>query len=157
MDARFNRDELIRRIEKIGRFSSRITVTRRDAAAFLQDDLTRIARPLIYLDPPYFVKGQKGARLYEDYYSHADHVVVANVVKRLKVPWIVSYDAAPEVAALYGKFATIRYSLAYSASAHSASGDEFMFFSRGLLRPSVVSPAGVESRLVDATRLRAIS
>jgi DNA adenine methylase len=69
------------------------------------------------------------------------------------VPWIVSYDAVPEVAELYARFARIRYDLHYSAAIQNLSGSELMFFSPGLVAPSVAFPAGVRSSVVDQARL----
>jgi DNA adenine methylase len=152
MDARFTREPLIRRIQRIARFATRITVTRRDAAEYLRNVLPEIEGAFVYLDPPYYVKGAKGARLYENFYSPDDHAEIAQIVRRLKAPWIVSYDAAAQVAELYQGCATISYDLHYSAS-KNLQGAEFMFFSRGLRVPSVVSPAGIPTSLVDDTRL----
>lgn len=150
IDARFNREQLIRRIQRIGRFASRISVTRRDAADYLRHMLPDIENPFIYLDPPYYLKG---ARLYENFYSLSDHEEIASIVRELEVPWVVSYDAAAEVAGLYAGYPRISYSLFYSAATKNLRGTEFMFFSRGLVTPSVASPAGIPSRLVDDARL----
>src|SRR3712207_7307907 len=49
---------------------------------------------LVYLDPPYFKKGQK---LYENHYNPEDHAHVANLVSRIPHPWLVSYDGCPEI------------------------------------------------------------
>ena len=150
IDARFNRDQLIRRIQKIGRFASRITLTRLDAAEYLVEVLSHIETPFVYLDPPYYAKG---ARLYENSYSARDHEAVAAIVRALRVPWVVSYDAEPEVAELYAGYARVDYDLHYSAAAENLQGSEFMFFSPGLATPSVGSPAGIPSSLVDDVRL----
>jgi len=150
IDARFNREQLIRRIQRIGRFASRISVTRRDAADYLRHVLADIERPFVYLDPPYYLKG---ARLYENRYSRRDHEEIALIVRGLEAPWVVSYDAAPEIAELYAGYARISYDLHYSAAPKNLQGGEFMFFSPGLATPSVASPAGIPSSLVDDVRL----
>lgn len=150
IDARFNREQLTRRVQRIGRFASRITLTRQDAAAYLTSAVPQLERPLIYLDPPYYANGVK---LYENWYAAEDHASIASIVARLGVPWIVSYDAVPEVAELYAGFARIGYDLHYSAATQNLAGAEFMFFSPGLVTPSVASPAGVRTRIVDQARL----
>jgi DNA adenine methylase len=150
IDARFNREQLTRRVQRIARFASRITMTQHDAADYLTGVLPLIDRPFVYLDPPYYANG---AKLYENWYSPDDHAAIASIVRRLKVSWVVSYDAVSEVAALYARFERIAYDLHYSAALQNLAGSEFMFFSRELIAPSVASPAGIPARIVDRARL----
>ena len=103
---------------------------------------------VIYLDPPYYVKGEG---LYENFYRHEHHVAIARRVGQLRVPWVVSYDAAPEILHLYKRRKSLRYSLSYSAGDRHR-GAEVMFFSRSLVAPSVASPAGISSEAVDLMR-----
>jgi DNA adenine methylase len=59
LDARYNKAELCKRIEKISRFRSRITVTRLDAAELIRRvNRSGNQRVFLYLDPPYYVKGE---------------------------------------------------------------------------------------------------
>ena len=63
IDARYPREGLVRRIEKIARYSNRISLTCMDAAEFLVRVVPTLGSTgLVYLDPPYF---EKGDRLYE--------------------------------------------------------------------------------------------
>jgi hypothetical protein len=57
----------------------------------LLDVSTEHSDTLLYLDPPYYVKG---GGLYQNYYSHQDHAKIAALVSELPFPWLVSYDAA---------------------------------------------------------------
>jgi DNA adenine methylase len=148
LDARFNREELVQRIQRIARFASRITFTSLDAANFLRDELTSIKQPFVYLDPPYFSKGEG---LYENFYQYEDHVEIAGLVKALECPWIVSYDHDPQIVRLYSVYRQRTYALSYSA-ADRYSGSEVMFFSRGLTIPKVESPARIPASVVDETR-----
>ncbi len=146
LDARYNVPELVRRIQKVSRFRSRITLTRLDAVKFLQPWIAGDTPPsLIYLDPPYYVKGEG---LYENFYTHEHHVEVANTVRSLRHPWIVSYDSVPPVRKLYRSFSSFSYSLSYSA-ADRYDGPEAMFFDDSLTIPSVESPAGIPVRVVE--------
>lgn len=148
LDARFNRDELVQRIRKIRRHSSRIHLSNDDATHFLQPWIDGDQRAsFIYLDPPYFVKGRG---LYDNFYSADDHAAVAKRVELLEHPWIVSYDAAPEILKLYSQWDSIRYSLSYSAATRG-QGAEVMFFSAGLERPAEL-PSRVTAR--DVMRLK---
>ena len=91
MDARFNREDLIRRITKIANCAARIEVTCADAVEFLREKCSDFGeKDLIYVDPPYF---EKGRLLYYDAYGPDDHAAVAELLLGLKGPrWVVSYD-----------------------------------------------------------------
>ena len=154
LDARFNKRDLIRRIEKIARQRTRITLTNKDAAKFLTETYPNLpARLITYLDPPYYVKG---AGLYEHFYEHDDHVRIAKIVRHLDRPWVVSYDAAPQILKLYSGHTRIRYGLTYSAADRYA-GAEVMFFSPALAVPKVVTPANVDVRILWQQRMDALS
>jgi DNA adenine methylase len=142
VDARFNRADLISRVQKIARLSSRIHLTCMDACELLAGLCPKLpARALVYLDPPYFVKG---GDLYRNYYRFDDHAKVAGIVRHLTVPWLVSYDDVPEIRKLYEGFRSRAYGLHYSA-AGAATGAERMFFS-GFLKP----PYGIGRYLAAA-------
>lgn len=149
VDARFNRDDLVRRVQKIARHRSRITVTAVDAAEFIRTQLPSIPNAFVYLDPPYYVKGEG---LYQNFYTHADHAEIASLVGTIPHPWIVSYDAAQEIRHLYEGHESIDYSLSYSAQSRYR-GTELMFFKPGVVPPQVQSPAGVSWKTVDDARL----
>jgi DNA adenine methylase len=149
INARFNRADLIRRIQKVARYRSRITVSGIDAAQYVTEVLPDIDNPFIYLDPPYYVKGEG---LYQNFYRHADHERIAALVADVRAPWIVSYDSALAVGQLYRSYQSIEYSLSYSAQ-HRHKGEELMFFSPNLALPDVTSPAKVSLDAVDDLRM----
>lgn len=144
IDARFNREGLRARIERLAGFGSKITVTMTDAIELINSLDSIKERRLLYLDPPYYVKGEG---LYDNFYQHADHVMVAEAIHRTGGPWIVSYDAAPEILDLYKGCESLRYSLGYSA-AKASLGTEVMFFSPDLVQPDVRSVAGISNQAV---------
>jgi len=135
LDARYNREELAKRVRQIARFKSRIELTRMDAVLFLKGWQKKApGKSLVYLDPPYFVKSK---RLYDSLYSPKDHAEIAQMVASLTdVRWIVSYDDEPEIRSLYSQFRSITYSLSYSVR-DRYKGREVMFFSKGLHIPEV--------------------
>ena len=141
LDARFNRRELVERIQALRAFRKQVSLYNFDAAAFLQQVLTTLPRDaLVYLDPPYFVKGHG---LYENHYSLADHEKIADLVQaKVKHPWLVSYDDVAEICSLYAKCGSLTYSVSYSAQARYL-GAEVMFFSRSLGIPVVESPTSL--------------
>ena len=134
MDARFNRDDLVRRITKIADCRGRIEVSCQDAVQFLSDRQGGFgAQDLIYVDPPYF---KKGRMLYFDAYGPDDHAALAQLLSQFDGPrWVVSYDNVEETRKLY-EFAPQRreYSIRYSARRYS-HGSEVMYFSRGMVVP----------------------
>lgn len=147
LDARYNRADLIRRIQKVERFNSRISLTKQDAVEFLAPWCAPDApRALAYLDPPYYAKG---GDLYRNFYEPDDHAEVAEMTTRLQVPWVVSYDASAAILALYRGQSSVRYSLSYSATEDRRRGSEVMFFSPELFVPEIESPAGIPDRSVD--------
>lgn len=134
---RFNRKDLARRIRKIGYFRDRIEVTNLDAVDFLvrvKPKLTR-SRSLIYLDPPYYEKGQG---LYGHSYAPSQHAGVAAAVRELKTPWIVSYDNVPAIKQLYEGYESLEFSLNYSTQ-ERYQGGEIMFFSPQLTQLDVAT------------------
>lgn len=142
IDARYTKSDLINRIQHIARFANRINLYNQDAADFLQQTLPALPqKTLVYLDPPYFVKGQ---RLYENHYKLEDHKRIAQLVSKLSQPWLVSYDDCLPIEDLYQPFRNIRYSINYSARERYA-GDEIIFFSDSLSIPPVTSPIAVKS------------
>jgi DNA adenine methylase len=139
IDARYNADELICRIEAIANMRSRIHLTQLDALKFLRKGIKKWPeRTLIYLDPPYYLKGHE---LYYDFYRHLDHQKIAEFVKGkiLNQRWIISYDDVPQVRNLYAGFRQRTYSVGYSAR-KARQGAEVMFFCDGLEIPPLVGP-----------------
>lgn len=137
IDARFNREGLADRVRRISQYSHRIQLYNEDAEDFLLGvKLTK--KSLVYLDPPYFHKGQ---RLYRNHYQPCDHARIAELVQQ-NIPhsWVVSYDDTPEISGLYADRRQIHYTLNYSA--HSKrNGGELIVFSDNLRLPNASNPA----------------
>ena len=89
MNARFNRDELVKKINEIAALSSRIELYNLDAVAFLQTKMSHYYKVFINFDPPYVVKG---GQLYKNAFSEADHQTLRNQIALCKRKWIVTYD-----------------------------------------------------------------
>ncbi|MDJ1113258.1 DNA adenine methylase [Microbacterium dauci] len=154
IDARYNKPALIDRIRKLGRHRGRVTLSNEDAVEYVKRwNDPDVDAAFLYLDPPYF---EKGEGLYDNFYDAADHAEIATAVSALAHPWIVSYDARPEITALYPDAAAIRYGLTYSAAAKRSKGAEIMFFSEDLVIPELL-PGGVTSREVDIAKRRALA
>jgi DNA adenine methylase len=147
IDARFNKSDLIRRIERIAACRRRIELTNLDAIEFVQTKSPDWpAKTLVYLDPPYY---EKGSQLYYDFYSDRDHLEVAQAVRSLtKVHWLVSYDDVLPIQEMYGGTPALQYTIGYSAR-KVLRGREAMFFSDGLVVPEV------EGSMVELHRTKA--
>ncbi|MFW1943645.1 DNA adenine methylase [Acinetobacter guillouiae] len=125
LDARFNKENLMRRIERIGKYQDRIHIYNEDAANLLKRvDEMLPQNSLIYLDPPYYVKGQG---LYRNYYIHEDHVQIRNALDKLNTKWIVSYDNCSEIKQIYKGYRQEDYALNYSAY-YKMKGSEVMIY-----------------------------
>ena len=116
LDARFNRKELRRRIEKLLSYRERIEVFNQDALVFLKQVVEPRSRKrplLVYLDPPYYAKGQE---LYLSAYEHEDHVKLAKFMSRnFAYKWLMTYDNVPQIRKIYAAFPRIPFSLSYTA------------------------------------------
>ncbi|WP_136161298.1 DNA adenine methylase [Sphingomonas flavalba] len=137
MDARYNRDELIRRIEKVASYSSRISLYNRDASVLISEVLPNLpARSLVYLDPPYY---HHGSRLYHASYKHDDHARIAGQVKDIGQRWIVSYDNVEPIRELYADYRQQTFGLRWTAQ-RRYDGVEVMVYCDDLAMPDEVRP-----------------
>lgn len=132
IDARFNKENLIARILRIAEKKNSIHTYNLDAVDFLKKCNAKLpAKSFVYLDPPYFVKGQE---LYMNFYNQEDHFQLSNfVLEELNRPWMVSYDDVPQIKTLYSKAHATEepYLLPYSAS-KERKGKEVFFLSPDL-------------------------
>jgi len=147
IDARYNKNDLIRRIQRIAAVRRRIELTNLDAVNFVKTKNSGWpAKTLVYLDPPYY---EKGNQLYYDYYSDKDHLEVAQAVRSLRnIPWLVSYDDVRPIQEMYCGTQTLQYTIGYSAR-NVLRGREAMFFSDGLIVPEV------EGSMIELHRAKA--
>lgn len=132
LDVRYNKQDLVKRIELIGRFRNRIRVYNLDAVALLSElEPVLPSKSLFYLDPPYYVKG---AGLYRNFYNHDDHVCIAKAMAKVNHPWIVSYDNAEPIKAMYSAYRQDEYFLSYTAQ-QKRKGSEVMIYGPGVVIP----------------------
>ena len=138
LDERYNKKNLIERINKLGQHRDRIHIYNEDAKKIIQRCIDFLPpNSLIYLDPPYYVKGQG---LYRNYYVHDDHVAIKDALQFVKFKWIVSYDNNSEIKAIYSKYRQELYSLSYSAQ-NKKIGTEIMIYSDDIFTPETIAVA----------------
>lgn len=131
IDARYNKKDLIGRIEKIANYCDRIEITNLDAKQLIESMDSTDTKTICYLDPPYYIKGQD---LYLNYYNDKDHMAIFQAIKNYNGKWIISYDAVPFITTLYNEFRKTEYNLSYSAG-NPAKGKEVMIYSDRLIIP----------------------
>lgn len=135
IDCRFNKENLKNRIQRIARYKSRIHLYRRDALDFINQDCAKLPqKSFLCIDPPYF---KKGSSLYTSFYNPNDHAVLANAIVKLERPWIVTYDNAPEITALYKSRRQFEFDINYSLQA-KRKGTEVLIASKGLGVPEEI-------------------
>lgn len=131
IDVRLVKDKQIANISALSKYARQIDLYNVDAMEFLDSKVGR-ENNLVYLDPPYYVKGQK---LYKNYYEHDDHVMICELLQRRRGDmWVVSYDDVQDIREIYREFSPINYSLQYSAGQKS-TGNEVMYLSDALHLP----------------------
>jgi DNA adenine methylase len=139
LDARFSKEMISARLERIALHAGSISVYCEDAFQLLgRASVLLPEKSLIYLDPPYYVKGRG---LYRNFYKHDDHLQIARLLQSPEFgrPWVVSYDSAPEICEMYSENEALSYGLHYTAQARYV-GDEVMFFKEGIAIPDTKIP-----------------
>ena len=132
IDARFNKKDLISRILKIVEYKDKIELYNEDTANLLETNKFSLKNCILYLDPPYYVKGYQ---LYKNHYKPSNHEKISELVKRLNCYWVVSYDNVQPIVALYDDIQKVEFNISYSAG-KNRSGKEVMFFSDNLKIPN---------------------
>ncbi|MEJ7694974.1 DNA adenine methylase [Daejeonella sp.] len=135
MDARYNRSDLVQRIQSIAYRKSAISISNFDAEDYIMNYIPNNTpkNTLVYCDPPYF---EKSGGLYLDDYKKSDHKRLAKTIQsRLNRKWILSYDAAAEILSYYSDRNYFLYDLQYNA-ANVYKGKEIFMFSDNLEIPN---------------------
>lgn len=114
LDARYNKTTLVARVQKLRNHRSRILVTNFDGAARLRYWLERRDQTVFaYVDPPYY---DKGSLLYLNAFSDKQHADLATLLNtKSDSNWVLTYDMAPYIKALYTGRTTLNFNLHYSA------------------------------------------
>lgn len=113
IDARFNKDALTRRCERVSEYRERIRVSCYDGIDFMES--IEPESTFFFIDPPYF---NKGPTLYLNALDKDYHAALAAKMKAMQdAAWILTYDDCPEIRRMYRGWASVRrFSLRYSAA-----------------------------------------
>ena len=132
IDARYNKANLICRIQNIAECRERIVLCNMDAKELLEPrNLRKFYNAFINFDPPYV---KKGAQLYENSFTEADHIALSKKIARCGRKWMVTYDVCPLVAELYSKYRGSYLDVTYSVQ-NNRKAKEYIFFSNNLYLP----------------------
>lgn len=132
MDVRYNKQNLVKRIEKIALYGGRIKVFNEDAIDFINDIRLKLDdRSLIYFDPPYY---GKGSALYANFYKKDDHKLLSDFIQGLNCKWMLTYDYVPDIILMYKNVEKRLLTLSYTA-AQKTKGSEMIAFSEGFIIP----------------------
>jgi DNA adenine methylase len=98
IDCRWSPASMCKKIKKINAIVDEpinVCVTSDDASKYIKwaDHKT-----FMYIDPPYFDKGDE---LYQVGFSNQDHIDLAEQLNNIDTPWLLSYDNVPEIRELY--------------------------------------------------------
>ena len=131
IDARFNKETLRHRLERLDEYRFRIAVSGMDGIDFV--DSLEGTSTFLFIDPPYF---HKGPMLYLNSLDSAYHERLAARLRSLEASaWVLTYDDCHEVRAMYEDWANIRpYSLHYSAR-QAREGRELLITPRWMHLP----------------------
>ena len=136
IDARFYRETLAKRIRTIAAKREHIHITNLDALKFLTTRLPRgikRQRVFAYLDPPYYANGN---RLYLNFYKDQEHRALARRMQRqVSLKWVMSYDDAQFIRALYDKCRIRPFPLQYSLQ-RKKRAEELVIMPRHIRPPS---------------------
>lgn len=134
MDVRFNREELINRIQNIAERKKDIKLYNQDVNRFVTHYVPfYVDNALIYFDPPYYKKGEQ---LYMNYFSHEDHVRIESIIREnVHCDWILTYDDTAEIENIYRNYQMYLYDLNYSASS-KCKASELMIFGNDIHPPT---------------------
>lgn len=119
LDARFNKDTLIRKIKSISDRAADIDLYNLDANELINVIVTtsnyKPNNTFIFFDPPYFVQGKN---LYLSFIDNSQHATLAkNILAMEDYFWITTYDSAPQIADIYNSASKkYAYSLNYTAN-----------------------------------------
>lgn len=139
IDARFNREQLVRRVQRLGIYSDRIIVTGRDGLETLKEiekNRNIFDRNIVYIDPPYY---KKGSSLYLNKMKHKEHVALSEYLhQNSDFNWFMTYDNVKEIRDLYKDFQIFEFSLSYSAY-ERRNGEEIL-----ILPPTLTAIDGLK-------------
>lgn len=148
IDARYNKAELVKRIEKIALYKERIKLYNLDIISFLkkmENEMEDKSNVLLYLDPPYVLQGKE---LYRHYFNDGAHRKLAGYLqKESTFNWIVSYDDNPLIHQVYKEVTKNIFEFNYFVN-RTKVGRELVICSKQFALPKIYNHYSREKELV---------
>ena len=129
IDARYNKEDLIKRIFKISELRSQICLYNMEIKSFITEILPQYSQnSFAYFDPPYY---EKGHELYTNFFSAEDHKDLCEMIKKLNIDWMVTYNNVEAIRKMYLGKEQKTYDLNYSL-ANKGKNTEIIVLNRDL-------------------------
>lgn len=134
IDARYNKDSLIDKVEQIIKHKKKIKIYNKDIRRFIELVISQHKiNSFVYFDPPYYLKGKE---LYKNFFLPKDHKEIKDsIIQKVQCPWVMTYDNEISIAEIYQDFCIKKYELMYSL-ANKGKASELIIFSQENLCPS---------------------
>jgi len=135
VQARFTKNTIISRLEKIKKFKNKISVRNLDGISLLRQlEKNKCKnRYFIFLDPPYY---QKGKYLYLNHYIDEDHKKLLKLLEKSSLKWVMTYDDVSYIQNLYNKFKKNKFTINHSAF-EARQGKEILIFSNNVAKVAI--------------------
>lgn len=126
IDARYNKEELIKKISEIAKNKRHIKLYNKESRKFIKEIIPKYNNDaFVYFDPPYFKRGKE---LYKNFFTYEDHIELKEyITKEINCSWIVTYDNVYEIKNLYKSYHMKEFDLNYSL-ANNGKGTEVIIF-----------------------------
>ena len=153
IDARFNKNELKKRISNIVEHKGDIILYNLDARELITGEyLKGLHKVFINFDPPYV---KKGSQLYTNSFKKEDHISLFNCINKCNKNWIVTYDKCDFISELYNEYRQQLIEVSYSVK-NKIKSNEFMFFSKNINIPKKFINGGIHMNCSDKCRFCSI-
>lgn len=136
IDVRFNKSNLIKRIENIAERRDSIKITNLESIDFLEKIFELNQENIfVFLDPPYY---QQGENLYFNFYKDKNHEALAELLSNYHDRnWFLTYDNDNRIKDLYNNSRTAYLPMTYTLQ-HKRKSKEVMIFADALHIPKTL-------------------
>ena len=126
LDARFNKKELINRINMISSLKNKIHLYNKDICSFVLKFVHKYEKnAFIYFDPPYF---EKGKQLYMNYFTLNDHIRIKEfITEKVDCDWIITYDDVSKIKEIYTGYSIRKFKINYCVSKKRTASELIIF------------------------------
>lgn len=130
--SRFNGPRLAERLRYVAAFGERFRVIDGDGIDYIEQlpDSGIEDEVFLFVDPPYLGVGD---RLYAQGMDRAEHARLAAALRVATAPWVLTYDAHPDVLDLYPDADVIEFDIPHTAN-RGQVGTEYLITPPGLAR-----------------------